>query len=301
MDQFLEEEDDSPIRQEVLEFYFEICHYLLIYEKMDENYTIYCQHDEDERFFIKLFCVNPKVNLREAMEKGRSSILFSATLLPIQYYKGLLGGLEEDYEIYAKSIFDNNKRGLFIANDVTSKYTRRNDLEYHRIASYIYEIVTAKPGNYLVFLPSHNFLSNVHDHFVNSFYDKNDMELLVQSEYMDEDMREHFLQCFGADNKLTNLDLANKSLVGFCVLGGIFSEGIDLKKDSLIGAIIVGTGLPLVCNERELLKDHFDDENNSGFDYAYRYPGMNKVLQAAGRVIRTAEDVGIVVRRKIQH
>lgn len=294
MDQFLEEEDDSPIRQEVLEFYFEICHYLLIYEKMDENYTIYCQHDEDERFFIKLFCVNPKVNLREAMEKGRSSILFSATLLPIQYYKGLLGGLEEDYEIYAKSIFDNNKRGLFIANDVTSKYTRRNDLEYHRIASYIYEIVTAKPGNYLVFLPSHNFLSNVHNHFVNSFYDKKDMELLVQSEHMDEDMREHFLQCFEADNKLTNLDLANKSLVGFCVLGGIFSEGIDLKKDSLIGAIIVGTGLPLVCNERELLKDHFDDENNSGFDYAYRYPGMNKVLQAAGRVIRTAEDVGIV-------
>ena len=83
-------------------------------------------------------------------------------------------------------------------------------------------------------------------------------------------------------------------MIGFCVLGGIFSEGIDLKNDSLIGAIIVGTGLPQVCYEREILKDYFDEHGGNGFDYAYRYPGMNKVLQAAGRVIRTAEDIGII-------
>ena len=87
----------------------------------------------------------------------------------------------------------------------------------------------------------------------------------------------------------------DRSLLGFCVMGGIFSEGIDLKKDSLIGAVIVGTGLPQVCTEREILKRYFDGMGKNGFDYAYRYPGMNKVLQAAGRVIRTAEDVGIVV------
>lgn len=106
---------------------------------------------------------------------------------------------------------------------------------------------------------------------------------------MDERSREEFLQQFGADE-----GEAERTLLGFCVLGGIFSEGIDLKKDSLIGAIIVGTGLPQVCNEREILKKYFDEEGNHGFDYAYRYPGMNKVLQAAGRVIRTDEDVGII-------
>lgn len=293
MDQFLEEEDDSPIRQEVLEFFFEINHFLLIYEKMDENYTVYCELLPDERFMMKLFCVNPRNNLKEAMAKGRSSILFSATLLPIQYYKWLLGGEDDDYEAYAKSTFDNSKRGLFIANDVTSKYTRRNDLEYHRIASYIFEIISSKKGNYMVFLPSYSFLANVYDHFIKSFYDEHDMELIVQQEFMNEEMREEFLGYFNTENKMTVFG-NNKSLVGFCVLGGIFSEGIDLKADSLIGCIIVGTGLPLVCNEREILKDHFDDENSDGFDYAYRYPGMNKVLQAAGRVIRTQEDIGVV-------
>lgn len=307
MDQFLEEEEDSPVRKEVLEFYFEICHYLLIYEKLDENYVIYCELQEDERFMIKLFCVNPKNNLKDAMAKGRSSILFSATFLPIQYYKNLLGGTSEDYETYAKSTFDNDRRGLFIARDVTSKYSRRNDVEYHKIASYIYETVAAKTGNYMVFFPSHAFLASVLKHFQDSFYDEADMELLVQEEYMNEEMREEFLARFDTSDKAivlagefdtdqNTIKKYNKikSLIGFCVLGGIFSEGIDLKNDSLIGCIIVGTGLPMVCNEREILKDYFDDDNSSGFDYAYRYPGMNKVLQAAGRVIRTSDDVGVV-------
>lgn len=287
MDQVLEEESDSAERKEILEFYFEICHFLLIYERLDKNYTIYAELLEGGSFMIKLLCVNPRENLKGAMAKGRSSILFSATLLPIQYYKNLLGGEETDYEVYAKSTFDNSKRGLFVASDVTSKYTRRGVLEYHKIASYIYEIVRAKPGNYMVFFPSHAFLTSVLEQFEESFFDERWVQTIVQEEYMNEEMRERFLLEFSSEH-------ADKSLVGFCVLGGIFSEGIDLKKDLLIGAIIVGTGLPMVCNERELLKDAFDDEDADGFDYAYRYPGINKVLQAAGRVIRTAEDVGIV-------
>ena len=287
MDEFLDDENDSPLRRNVLDFFFVISHFLMIYEKMDDCYAVYALLDENNDFSIKLLCVNPRNNLSEAMAKGRSSILFSATFLPIQYYKYLLGGDENDYEVYAKSTFDNSKRGLFLGTDVTTKYTRRSRLEYHRIASYIYEITKCKTGNYMVFFPSHAFLANVYERFMDSFHDERYMECMIQEEHMNENMRMKFLEAF-ENNK------GGKNLIGFCVLGGIFSEGIDLKKDSLIGAIVVGTGLPMVCAEREIIKDTFDDDEKAGFDYAYRYPGMNKVLQAAGRVIRTVEDVGIV-------
>ncbi|MDE6743967.1 MAG: hypothetical protein K2J95_08840 [Lachnospiraceae bacterium] len=326
MGSYLEEEDERPIRKAILELYFEVAHFLMIYEKMDENYRPYCELKEDSHFVVKLFCVNPREKLKECMIKGRSSILFSATLLPIQYYKKLLGGEPEDYEIYAQSTFDRRRMGLFIAKDATSKYTRRNDMEYHKIAAYIYEIFRAKPGNYMVFLPSHIFLEHVYDVFCRSFYEEGSMECIVQHERMDEQMREEFLRKFSAEEESgekreddvfvkaeggTGMEQTNalvgkeislrkkeghkKGLIGFCVLGGIFSEGIDLRQDSLIGSIIIGPGLPQICNEREILKNFFDDEEHDGYDYAYRFPGMNKVLQAAGRVIRTAEDVGVVV------
>ena len=287
MSQFLEEEKDSAVRRQVMEYYFEVCHFLMIFEKVDGNYVIYSELKDSGSFKVKLFCVDPKGNIKDACSKGKSSIMFSATLLPIQYYKKLLGGEEQDYEVYAKSTFDNKKLSVLIGNDVTSKYSRRGPLEYNRIASYIYEITRCRQGNYMVFCPSHAFLSEVYSSFVTSYFDESIMNIVIQEERMTEEMREQFLSLF------ENRD-DSKTLIGFCVLGGIFSEGIDLKKDSLIGSIIVGTGIPLVCNEREVLKDHFDDSEGKGFDYAYRYPGMNKVLQAAGRVIRTSEDMGIV-------
>lgn len=175
-------------------------------------------------------------------------------------------------------------------------------MEYYNIALYIHEITRMRYGNYLIFFPSHSFLQNVYELYEECFLDGEREECIVQEEYMDEAAREAFLGRFEG-NIRCDLDNAihmeieeeeEKGLLGFCVMGGIFSEGIDLKHDSLIGAIIVGTGLPQVCNERELLKQYFDGMGKNGFDYAYRYPGMNKVLQAAGRVIRTAEDVGIV-------
>ncbi len=311
MDTYLEEHEESPVRQDILEFYFEISHFLLMHENLGADYTIYAQMEEDGRFMLKLFCVNPARNLKECMLRGRSTILFSATLLPIQYYKQLLGAEEGDYEVYAKSVFRPEQKRLFVADDVTSKYTRRSDMEYYNIATYIHKIVSSRDGNYMVFFPSHAFLQRVYDCYCNYYLDPDRVECLVQEEYMDEQSREQFLARFEEGKKtgfgnapelsdLTNLihmeieEEEEKSLVGFCVLGGIFSEGIDLKNDCLIGAIVVGTGLPLVCNEREILKRHFDEQGDNGFDYAYKYPGMNKVLQAAGRVIRTAEDVGII-------
>ena len=311
IEQFLEEhEESSPVKDEILEFYIQVTHFLDIYERMDENYVAYTENESDGSFILKLFCMNPKNNLAECMARARSSILFSATFLPIQYYKNLLGGTAEDYEAYAKSVFDEDKRALYIGSDVTSKYTRRSELEYRNIAAYIHEIIRNRQGNYMVFLPSHAFLSAVYEAYMNYFWDESQTECILQDDYMNEKAREEFLNRFrengGSGTNVNNEDFQleniiqmdieyeeEKTLLGFCVMGGIFSEGIDLKKDSLIGAIIVGTGLPQVCNEREILKDFFQSMGENGFNYAYRYPGLNKVLQAAGRVIRTAEDIGI--------
>lgn len=302
LDKYLEENDDSPVRKEILNFFFEIAHFLDIYERVDDNYVMYSQTGDDGSFLVKLFCVNPSVNLQECMARGRSTILFSATLLPIQYYKKLLGGTKEDYEVYAKTVFSPQKRALYVGSDVTSRYTRRSSEEFYNIARYIYEIVRNRRGNYMVFFPSHAFLSEVYECFCSRFQDET-TECIVQEEYMNEEEREIFLKrfegnvdCdFDAIGMEVNIEEAeDRTLIGFCVMGGIFGEGIDLKHDSLIGVIVVGTGIPQVCNERELLKQFFDARGENGFDYAYRFPGMNKVLQAAGRVIRTAEDVGII-------
>ncbi len=286
MSDYLEENENSPVKEQILDFYFDVSHFLLMNDDLDGDYVIYTQMESDGRFCIRLFCVNPARKLRECMLRGRSTILFSATLLPIQYYKRLLGGDKEDYEVYARSVFDPERKGLFIASDVTSRYTRRSVSEYDNIAAYIWKIIGGRNGNYMVFFPSHAFLQNIYEAFVRLFAAQ-EVECLLQEEIMSEQEREDFLARFAQERR-------EKTLVGFCVLGGIFSEGIDLKKDSLIGAVVVGTGLPMVCNEREILKRYFEEQGEDGFAYAYRYPGMNKVLQAAGRVIRTVDDVGIV-------
>lgn len=276
----------NEIKEKLLEFYFQLFDYLDIYERIDENYINYCSFDGANNFYLKLFCVNPKANLSECMESARSSVLFSATLLPIQYYKELLAGTSEDYEVYAKSVFDPEKKGLLIARDVTSKYTRRGESEYRAIATYIHNIVTKRHGNYMVFLPSYSFLQNVYTAYESMFFDL-EVELISQTSGMKEEEKEEFLGKFREERTDT-------ILIGFCVMGGVFSEGIDLKNDALIGAVIVGTGIPQICLEYDIIKEFFDSRGESGYDYAYRFPGMNKVLQAAGRVIRTEEDIGIV-------
>ena len=299
--EYLENHDDSPVRDKMLEFYFEISHFLLMYDSISDDYVMYTQMGDEGKFILKLFCVNPAKKLKECMEKGVSSILFSATLIPVQYYKKLLGGTKEDYEVYADSAFDTRKRALLIGSDVTSKYTRRNEEEYYRIASYIHNIVRERQGNYMIFCPSYSMMEKIHEVYRKYYNAFDDVKCILQKDFMSEEEREEFLQHFTGNMHLDiqeqialPIEIEEKTLLGFCVMGGIFSEGIDLKQDSLIGVIIVGTGLPLVCPEREILKRYFDEQNGNGFDYAYRYPGMNKVLQAAGRVIRTEEDIGIV-------
>ena len=193
---YLEDHEESPVRKEILEFYFTISHFLLMHDNLDDNYVIYAQKQDDGGFSLKLFCVNPSRNLRECMMRGRSTILFSATLLPIQYYKRLLGADEGDYEVYARSVFKPEQKGLFIADDVTSKYTRRSEMEYYNIASYLHKIVSSRQGNYMAFFPSHVFLQNVYDAYCNYFWDGESVECIVQEEYMDEKSREAFLARF---------------------------------------------------------------------------------------------------------
>ena len=280
---FMEKNKSFSNMKELSEFYFEVNHFNNIYEELDENYIIYAEH-VSEGFEFKLFCVNPSKKIAARVENARNAVFFSATLLPINYYKELLSGDVNDYAVYADSVFDNSKRLLLIGRDVTSRYTRRNENEYRKVHEYILKTIRAKRGNYLVFFPSYKYMESVYA----TCQDDLEVEYVVQHNKMTELDKEEFLARF-EENK------DHKILVGMCVMGGVFSEGIDLKNDSLIGAIIVGTGLPSLDTRQELLKMFFDDKNGNGYDYAYTYPGMNKVLQAAGRVIRTEEDRGVVI------
>ena len=268
-----------------MDFYFSIRNFLNVADLADEHYQIYSEIQEDGRFMLKLFCVDPSENLQKCIDKGRSTVFFSATLLPIQYYKSLLSTEKENYAIYAKSTFQEDQRLLAFGNDVSSKYTRRNEAEFRKIAQYIVKTIHCKKGNYMAFFPSYKLMNQVYEIFME--LDEGRAESVVQEMSMKEVDREAFLQKFEEERET--------SFVAFCVMGGIFSEGIDLTNDKLIGAIIVGTGLPQISNEREILKNHFETVSGNGFDYAFRYPGMNKVLQAAGRVIRTSEDRGVIL------
>ena len=287
-DRYLEECVDKEVRETVLNFYFQVRSFLNIYDGLDENYVVYTEYREDGRFVLKLFCVNPAANLQKCLDKGNSAVFFSATLLPIQYYKKLLSTEKDNYAVYIDSSFDTKKRLLMNGVDVSTRYTMRSRKMYQRYAAYIFRVVKAKMGNYLIFFPSYRFMEDVYQEFTQLLAsDEEEMELVIQQQHMDEEERENFLRAFEMGRE--------KSLIGFGVLGGIFSEGIDLTNEKLIGTLIIGTGLPQVCNEREILKSYFDQKGLSGFDYAYRYPGMNKVLQAAGRVIRTEDDRGVIL------
>ncbi|HHV09836.1 MAG TPA: ATP-dependent DNA helicase [Clostridiales bacterium] len=279
---FLQEGFITEGKETILRLFLDIRHFLSIYEIHDDNYTIYTDYEE-ERFRLKLQCMDPSRNLQNCMARGRSAVLFSATLLPIGYYMEQLGGKkEEDYAVYAPSTFLTENRLIMVANDVSTKYSRRNAREYEKICRYIKDFTQAKAGNYMVFFPSYQMLQEIAELMGGELEG-----LVVQSSSMTEEEKELFLEEF--------VENPEKSRIGFCVMGGIFSEGIDLKSNRLIGAVIVGTGLPMVCNERELFRGYFDQRNGTGFDYAYLYSGMNKVLQSAGRVIRTKDDRGAIL------
>lgn len=284
-ERFLAKNIDFPEKKDFLEFYYTVKDFNAAYDRLTEHYLVYAGHEEGKGFRVRIGCMDPSYDLKQRLALARSTVFFSATLLPIGYYKRLLSGDEEDYAVYADTSFTSDQRLLLIGRDVSSKYTRRGPEEYRKIASYIKAAAEAKTGNYLAFFPSYKMMNDVRAEF--DLLCPCGIDVLMQTSGMREVEREDFLREFEKERK--------DSLVGFCVMGGIFGEGIDLTGNALIGAIIVGTGIPQIGSEREMLKQFFDERQGSGFDYAYRYPGMNKVQQAAGRVIRTAKDRGVIL------
>ena len=288
IEEVLEKLTDTEAGERMLELYFSARSFLEVCDRLDDSYVIYSELCVDGRFMLKLYCVDISGNLQECINKGRSTVFFSATLLPVQYYKSLLSTAPDNYAICATSTFQPEKRLILLGTDTSSRYTRRGEEEYRRIATYICEALRAKSGNYMVFFSSYRMMEETAEAFT-ELLETEEMhpQLILQQQGMTEAEREAFLVRFE--------ETPPEGLIGLCVMGGIFSEGIDLKAERLIGAIVVGPGLPQVCRERELLKNFYDARGEDGFFYAYLCPGMNKVLQSAGRVIRTEADEGVIL------
>ncbi len=263
--------------------YFALLFYLQMAMEQEDAHIPYGYITEEGHFRLRLFCVDPGPFLRQVQDVCHSTVFFSATLLPMPYYQELLGA-KEAYTMYARSPFDPARRFLAIAPFLSSRFTRRSPDSYRLTADTIAEMMQIRPGHYMAFFPSFAYLEGVASQWQAA--GGRPGALLVQKRHMTEEEREAFVETFRQ---------TGDSLLGMCVTGGLFSEGIDLEGEALMGVAIVGTGLGQMDAEEEILREHYQAQGKDGFGYAYRYPGMNRVLQAAGRVIRTEEDRGVIL------
>lgn len=280
--EWLPQNTQSESQADVLELYFESLRYIAIAEFYDERYVTQVTRSRGD-LEVKQLCLDPSFLLSEKLKLGSSSVLFSATLRPIDYYTNVLGGEKDTSRMMFASPFKQKNMHLLVADYISTKYQMR-EASLEAVVDALYALASGKTGNYLFFFPSFLYLENVYDLFKEKYPN---IRLQKQENSMDEAQREHFLEGFQAGNEET--------LIGFCVLGGVFSEGIDLRGERLVGAAIVGVGLAQLNHESDLIKDYYNKTLGRGFDYAYQIPGMNKVLQAVGRVIRGESDRGVVL------
>lgn len=278
----LQEGGGHPARENIQNVYFETLQYLQTAERFGQEYCALYDFQEGG-VEATLFCLNPATVIAERLALAKASILFSATLTPLPYYRETLGGEEDDYMLSRPSPFPPENLLLLAHGGISTKY-RDRPASLLPIAQTIFNVMAYRKGNYIVYFPSHAYLRQVYEMFC-ALYPQ--VRTVRQEGEMDEAGRAAFLEQFRADTQ--------ESLLGFCVLGGLFAEGIDLAGDRLIGAVIIGVGLPGISLRQDAIREYYNRENGSGYDYAYVYPGMNKVLQAAGRVIRSENDKGIVV------
>ncbi|WP_416044879.1 ATP-dependent DNA helicase [Clostridium tyrobutyricum] len=267
---------------EILDEYFIVNNFIRIYEIYNDNFITYIENMAGD-LKVKILCIDPSTLLDERMKSAEASILFSATLSPMNYFKDILGGRAEDYNMTLLCPFERRNREILISSNISTVYRSREE-SCLPIINYIKTVVSRRTGNYIVFFPSYGYMDRVYELFIEKFPD---VKTSIQKSGMSESEREKFLNDFKEDSK--------ESFISFAVLGGLFSEGIDLKGDKLIGSIIVGVGLPKISFERDIIMDFFNKKNGLGYEYSYMYPGMNKILQAAGRVIRTESDRGVIL------
>ena len=278
-DQFLSEHTNkkSDDYLKIFDLYFVVTHFLSLYDMRASSHSMFYDAKEDH---LKLFCADAQQYLRSCLAKGKSGIFFSATLTPLSYHCELLGGNREDYLLDVPGIFKESNFTVVTDSAIRTSYSQRSSY-FPVIADHIHTVLTARSCNKLVFVPSYEFMQHVLSHFCERYPE----EIFVQKRHMSEEERADFLSEFDRQTEMT----------AFAVAGGVFSEGIDLTGERLGGVIVCGVSLPKVCTERELIRIHFENKERNGFDYAYLIPGMNKVLQSMGRVIRTESDVGYAV------
>lgn len=274
--------EESPVRSQLLDFYFQTSIFLVISGFFDNNYNFMVERSGQHDVIARIFCMDPSPIFCDLIKRCRSGIFFSATLSPVDYHQQMLFNEKiEPFSIVLPSPFPQENLGLFLHKGIQTTYKKRH-LFYQAIADLIRQTICLKKGNYLVYFPSYAFM-----HAVVDLINEDDLEtdIQIQQPRMTEDERQDFLDAFLCDRPIT----------GFAVMGGIFGEGIDLTGDRLIGAVIISAGVPQVCPEQELIRSYFDDADGNGFLKSYQIPGFNRVMQAAGRVIRTDTDKGIVV------
>lgn len=275
-EELLVRKDKVDVNDELLELYFECNKFLSISEQYGSEYVTYVVNSKDD-VEICLFCVNPSQKLRNTMDKCRATILFSATLSPFEYYIKMLGGNIEDYRLKLGSPFKKENLKVYISLE-NIKYTMR-DITLDKVCNRIMSFIDKEKGNYMVFFPSYEYMNKAYS-YISKFYNTNN--ILIQKADMTEEEKQLFLNEFSYES----------NVIGFCVIGGIFSEGIDLPGKKLIGSIVVGVGYPKITFEGEIIKEFFKED---GIFVSYIYPGINKVMQAVGRVIRTEQDEGRVL------
>ncbi|MCJ0573987.1 ATP-dependent DNA helicase [Enterococcus cecorum] len=279
-DFLLELKDEIPTWLQNL--YFDLMSFLKISEYYDDHFTFLVELVNHELQF-KIFCLDPAQFIKQKLDFGKGSVLFSATLSPVQYYQNLLVGHTDDLTFRQSSPFNQNQFQVLVADYLTMTYKYRSKV-VDSLCELIKKATDIKAGNYFCFFPSFSYMEEVYQRYIQLYPEA---EVLIQSRELKDVEKEVFLANFQAQNE--------QVVLGFCVLGGVFSEGIDLKKNRLIGSIIVSVGLPQISKEQEELKNYFDEKNQQGFYYIYQLPGFNKIMQAAGRVIRTEEDRGVIL------
>ncbi|MEE8605102.1 MAG: ATP-dependent DNA helicase, partial [Candidatus Aminicenantaceae bacterium] len=282
LEHWLSSHPGSPQTQEMLEHYFAASWFLKVSEFYDNNYVT-CLEKTPQNFSVKLYCTDPSDQLREIFERANSSVLFSATITPMDYFAQILGLKDTVAKRVLPSPFPRENLCILVSDSVSTLYRHRSQTK-EALVQTIGALVEAKKGNYMVYFPSYEYLRMVHPLYETAFPHH---KILMQTHEMREDERVNFLNNFSEEN--------NHTLLGFVVMGGIFGEGIDLVGDRLSGAVIVGVGLPGISLEREMIRQHFSENQMSGYDYAYRFPGLIRVFQAAGRVIRTEIDRGSIL------